>query len=806
MPHTNNPNGKWELPSGHIELDESAQQAAVREWEEETGLKLPPGRFVRKWDSSNGKFVGFVYEIDSEDQLDLRERDKDSNPDGDHFESLAWVDPHDMPYHNLRHELMDDIGRVQGVLIHPIVGNEIVDNHSFSSTQFDLTDAGFSRSDGSPIPRLQQLQDHISNKDLAEDGKEERFHITVKYGIHTNDADEVREVVLAWLKKRVGEPGFLTIHATLGDISLFSNPDADVVKVDIDSEDLHSLNKALSSSLDCTDTHPTYKPHITLAYVKPGCGSKYARGGMDGQEILLHKLIFSDKDGQETVIDLWELGKDLRSNIQENTQEPTENERTEAQRQAALEARQATAVAYRVTKKLPGEGETYIQEGRIILSPRAKAHQHAGLAMSRSKIPAFGLAYMHHTAAAVKHNLAAEENKTVGERLLHRDAAEAHEEAALKNKIASKLIETVRNEEGSEGAYITNSLLTYNVLDISHKGELYSIYKNPSTRVIKSILKSDPYHGIRGLIHPDTGDVYLWGNGEGGLEHKEVVNHYLREELPYNSHKIYIQQVPPSKEGHPPEIHMDARGRSSEHITNFAKQHGIHIMGGMADNREEVIDNEWSDEARRKSAEARRMRKKVKPDTSPRPVRQEPIHQPAPPAHDVAKNRPTKPHERRKNSAPPVLAWRDPPPKKGKKGTGPIVRPKGDHSQTKLGDHAEELATSIGFRNILPEGKRSNKSVAEEGSSIDLEWNHSGKAFELKMCSTNSTEFRLKAKSSEKSAKMEYAKKHGLEVYTLIGVRDADRREIHYYASKEPGLIGAEVSDKNFHYCGSVSF
>lgn len=109
--------GKWEMPGGHIEENESPQQAAIREWEEEVGLELPPGEIVGKWDSSNGRYVGFVYEIEHEADLDLHERDRSANPDGDHFEAVAWVDPLHLHNHNLRHELMDDLGRVQGVLV-----------------------------------------------------------------------------------------------------------------------------------------------------------------------------------------------------------------------------------------------------------------------------------------------------------------------------------------------------------------------------------------------------------------------------------------------------------------------------------------------------------------------------------------------------------------------------------------------------------------------------------------------------------------------------------------------------------------
>lgn len=175
---------------------------------------------------------------------------------------------------------------------------------------------------------------------------------------------------------------------------------------------------------------------------------------------------------------------------------------------------------------------------------------------------------------------------------------------------------------------------------------------------------------------------------------------------------------------------------------------------------------------------------------------------------DPSRNRPSLPEERVEGATPKVLPWREPPPKKGKKGEGMKERPKGDQSQTKIGDLGEDLSSALGFRDILPEGKRSFTAaeVAEKGSSIDLEYDHSGKLYELKLCNTTATEYRLKAKKEEKDAKMKYAESVGGTAYTMVAVRDADTNEIHFYGSKQPGLTGAEVSEKNFDYFGSVKY
>ena len=155
---------------------------------------------------------------------------------------------------------------------------------------------------------------------------------------------------------------------------------------------------------------------------------------------------------------------------------------------------------------------------------------------------------------------------------------------------------------------------------------------------------------------------------------------------------------------------------------------------------------------------------------------------------------------------PKAMPWQDPPPPQGKTGEGMAARPVGDQSQTKIGDHAEQLAQQLGMRSLLPEGQRSFKpgEVATKGSTIDLEYDHSNRAYELKMCQTSATEYRLKAKAVEKENKLKFADQNGKVAYTMVGVRDPVAGETHFYAAKEPGMTGAAVSAKNFDYVGTV--
>ena len=103
--------GRWEFPGGHIDGGEDPYAAAVREWREETGSTLPPGRMVHTWDSPNGVYRGFVYVTPTEDLVTLNPDAEDRttvNPDdpaGQDLEVTAWFDPAtlaDMP--SLREE------------------------------------------------------------------------------------------------------------------------------------------------------------------------------------------------------------------------------------------------------------------------------------------------------------------------------------------------------------------------------------------------------------------------------------------------------------------------------------------------------------------------------------------------------------------------------------------------------------------------------------------------------------------------------------------------------------------------------
>jgi 2'-5' RNA ligase len=159
-----------------------------------------------------------------------------------------------------------------------------------SSTQINLPE--------SLADRVLAMAKKIDESDLHEYGREDEPHVTVKYGLHTKDHKDVMHVIT----------GMPKIKIQLGKTSLFKCDKYDVVKIDVlkpqsGGDVLREMNRKISDSLDCTDTHPEYVPHVTLAYVKSGLGHKYAgMGDVEDEEFEANSLIFSPKNDTRSTI------------------------------------------------------------------------------------------------------------------------------------------------------------------------------------------------------------------------------------------------------------------------------------------------------------------------------------------------------------------------------------------------------------------------------------------------------------------------------------------------------------------------
>ncbi len=105
--------GRWEFPGGRCEPGEEVWSAAKREWEEETGNKLPDGELVTHVDTKHNTYRLHVYVIPTESEIHLNP-DKDDmevidpdHPHAHHTEVMAWFYPDDAAtmHKGLRKEL-----------------------------------------------------------------------------------------------------------------------------------------------------------------------------------------------------------------------------------------------------------------------------------------------------------------------------------------------------------------------------------------------------------------------------------------------------------------------------------------------------------------------------------------------------------------------------------------------------------------------------------------------------------------------------------------------------------------------------
>ncbi len=135
-------------------------------------------------------------------------------------------------------------------------------------------------------------KDNVPNSILCQEeghGRESDIHVTVIYGVCDNSVEAVKDII----------KNYESIKIKLGKVTYFKNsPDFDVVKIEIISKDLKRLHEDIKRRLDVEETHPVYKPHCTIAYVKKGEASQFGGNNfMEGTEITFDKIVFiNDKD------------------------------------------------------------------------------------------------------------------------------------------------------------------------------------------------------------------------------------------------------------------------------------------------------------------------------------------------------------------------------------------------------------------------------------------------------------------------------------------------------------------------------
>jgi 2'-5' RNA ligase len=143
----------------------------------------------------------------------------------------------------------------------------------------------------------EKIQDMIDEEDIyhGEKGEEGGYareldpHVTILFGVHSDVPDKDVEDLIDEIKKP---------KLKLQKISSFNNELFDVLKFDVESEDLHKLN-AKFKELPHTTSYPNYHPHATICYLKKGSIDKYLDKMKDIEPITVepNEILYSKPDG-----------------------------------------------------------------------------------------------------------------------------------------------------------------------------------------------------------------------------------------------------------------------------------------------------------------------------------------------------------------------------------------------------------------------------------------------------------------------------------------------------------------------------
>lgn len=125
---------------------------------------------------------------------------------------------------------------------------------------------------------------------------ENNHHITVKYGLHDDNPDKIKQLV----------EGFGPITVNFGNVEKFNeNPLFDVLKINIVSDKLKQLNKIICDNMEYSDEWNEYNPHATLAYVKKNsCDNFIGDTFFDKLTDTINQLSFHSKTGEVYQIEL----------------------------------------------------------------------------------------------------------------------------------------------------------------------------------------------------------------------------------------------------------------------------------------------------------------------------------------------------------------------------------------------------------------------------------------------------------------------------------------------------------------------
>ena len=140
------------------------------------------------------------------------------------------------------------------------------------------------------FPDMKLFHEKIEEDDLTSSGIENDPHVTLLYGLHSDEIED-GDVIDVCQSIKIGP---MDLH----NISLFENEDYDVLKFDVRSNFLHKINEKLTDFPHTTD-FPDYHAHATIAYLKSGKGKKYVEMfNSRAYEVYPTRFVYSKPSGE----------------------------------------------------------------------------------------------------------------------------------------------------------------------------------------------------------------------------------------------------------------------------------------------------------------------------------------------------------------------------------------------------------------------------------------------------------------------------------------------------------------------------
>ncbi len=127
--------------------------------------------------------------------------------------------------------------------------------YSYSSTEIN-----FNKEFSDSVMKWAEKNINKNFLNNEEGGFEDQIHCTVLYGIKDERHEDAEKLI----------SNFIPFKIKLGKISKLSKDgEYDVLKIEVVSDDLTKLHYLIEKNIPNKNSFPVYKPHVTIAYVKP---------------------------------------------------------------------------------------------------------------------------------------------------------------------------------------------------------------------------------------------------------------------------------------------------------------------------------------------------------------------------------------------------------------------------------------------------------------------------------------------------------------------------------------------------------